>query len=140
MAGLAEYQIRTNLTTRDIATTFREHIQGRAPGFIGFAWSRKVAWTFSTPPNAGNSFAEIDNIGILAFRVLAHHGLPKKPMFANDARLAQLSGIISLDIWDDNSYRVARIICLPGLGPKAHVELVLEQLKKRDLAAEITVA
>lgn len=137
MAKRAQYQIQTKLPTTEIATIFRDRIQSRPSGFFGFTWSRKVAWRFSTPPEEDNPFAEIDNSDKPAFRVLAHHSLAKRPILANDAQVATWDGFISLDIWDKDSYRLVLITCQPGPAPKAHVGLVLEQLKTKDSTAEV---
>lgn len=119
MAKVVEHRIRTRLPTADIGITFRDHIQQRAPGAIGLTWSRKLAWRFSTPAETENPFAAIERSDEPEFRVVAHFGLRKRPLMASDAQVAAWDGSILLQVWDNGPYRMARISCLNGPGPKA---------------------
>lgn len=140
MVTVVEHRIRTKLSTADIGIAFRDYIPQRAPGAIGFTWSRKLAWRFSTPTEDANPFAAIERQDAPEFRVAAHFSLRKRPILANDAQVAAWDGSISLDVWEKESYRIALISCLDGPGPKAQVRLVLDQLKTADPAAEIEVS
>lgn len=134
---LAEYGIRTRLSAADISVIFREHIKARPSGWVGFVWSRKMTWTFAPSPGEFEASGNIRDTAAATLRVVAHHRPISRIMAANDARAEQMSGVVWLDVWDAEPYRVARIRCYPGLGPKAHVELVLNQLKNSDQSAQV---
>lgn len=137
MTKFNEYSIRTSLSTKEIATTFRDYIQGRSPGFTGATWSRKLAWSFSTPAEENNPFAEIENKDRPAFRVSADHRLAKKPLFMTDAQVASWDGSITLEIYEEDTFRIARIHSWTGPGHKAQVKLVLDQITAVDSSAEV---
>lgn len=88
MVTVVEHRIRTKLSTADIGIAFRDYIPQRAPGAIGFTWSRKLAWRFSTPTEDANPFAAIERQDAPEFRVAAHFSLRKRPILANDAQVA----------------------------------------------------
>lgn len=137
MVRLAVYEIRTKLPTNDVARIFRDRVRERPSGPIGLAWSRKVAWRFMSVPDDDDPFSAMDGSKKPAFRAIAHHSLAKRPFLATDGQVAMWEGDISLDIWDNESYRLVRMACISAPAPKAHVTLVVNGIRGQDPQAQV---
>jgi hypothetical protein len=135
---IADNEIQTSLSVREVGIIFRDHISQRPAGAVGAIWSRKLAWSFATPPADTDPFSAINPQEAPTFQVEARFGLRRKPFGpGRDLAAALNEGAISLKVWDRGDHREVQIRCENGQGPKAHVGLVLAAIKSADARAQV---
>ena len=98
-----DHRIQTKLAVKEVATTFRDGLQARPKGVVGFVASKALEWDFFNPDDETDPFAQFDD-DKPDFSVGATYGL----RHANGPRMTEFrvyieattGGAVLLSIWD----------------------------------------
>lgn len=60
-AKIVDYEFKTQLSVKEVATTFRDGIRSRHRGLMGYAVSKGLEWDFYSPDSESDPFAALDN-------------------------------------------------------------------------------